>query len=81
MADVLMLIHIIGKKESKDLIPCVCQNSAIPVLTRKSDVTSLSKTALKCFEIDVLANDLYSLVTDEKQNENKMDIVFTQVRI
>lgn len=61
--------------DSKNLISQITTNATVPVLTRKSDVTSLSKTALKCFEIDVLANDLYSLVTDEKQNENKMDII------
>ena len=61
--------------DSKNMISQITKNATVPVLTRKSDVTSLSKTALKCFEIDVLANDLYSLVTDEKQNENKMDII------
>lgn len=61
--------------DSKNMISQITKNATVPVLTRKSDVTSLSKIALKCFEIDVLANDLYSLVTDEKQNENKMDII------
>ena len=61
--------------ESKDLISLISSNASVPVLTRKSDTSSLNKTAVKCFEIDVLANDLYSLVTDEKQNENKMDII------
>ena len=63
------------KKESKDLIPCVCQNSAIPVLTRKSDLSALKKTALKSFEKDALATDLYSLMTKQKLNEHHMLIV------
>lgn len=61
--------------DSKNLISILSSNSSVPVLTRKSDTTKLKKTAVKCFEIDVLANDLYSLVTGEKQNENKMDII------
>ena len=61
--------------ESKDIIPLLCDNSSIPVLTRKSDATTLKKTALKCFEKDVLANDLYNLITNQKTNENQMRII------
>lgn len=61
--------------ESKDLISLLSSNASVPILTRKSDTALLKKTALKCFEVDVLANDLYSLATDQKQNENKMDII------
>ena len=61
--------------DSKDLISLLSTKSSIPVLTRKSDTVNLKKTALKCFQTDVLANDLYSLVTENKQNENKMEIV------
>ena len=61
--------------QSKDLITDVCKNSTIPILTRKSDANALKKTALNCFEKDVLANDLYSLITGEKSNEHHMLIV------
>lgn len=61
--------------ESKDLIPLICSNSSIPVLTRKSDSTGLKKTAEKCFQLDVLANDLYGLITGTKLNEHQMLIV------
>ncbi len=61
--------------DSMDLISVLSENSTIPILTRKSDVTGLKKTAQKCFELDVLANDLYSLATDDKQNEYQMIIV------
>lgn len=61
--------------ESKDLISLISNKSSLPVLTRKSDVANLKKTALKCFEKDVLSNDLYSLITSDKQNENKMEII------
>jgi len=57
-------------ENAKDLISIVNSYSSVPVLTRKSDVSSLKKTALKCFELDVLANDLYNLSTGNKQNEN-----------
>lgn len=63
------------KKESMDLIPLLCKNSSIPILTRKSDEQALRKTAKKCFEKDVLANDLYSLITGTKTNEHQMLIV------
>ena len=61
--------------DSKDLISLLSKNSKIPVLTRKSDVDKLKKTAEKCFLKDVLASDLYSLATGEKQNENNMLII------
>lgn len=61
--------------DSKDIIPLACSNSSIPLLTRKSDLNSLKKTALSCFEKDVLANDLYSLITQKKLNENQMLLI------
>lgn len=60
---------------SKDIIPLLCNNSSVPILTRKSDEELLKKTAKKCFEKDVLANDLYSLITNKKINEHQMVIV------
>ncbi len=60
---------------SKDLIPQICKNASVPVLTRKSDVGSIKKCALKCFEKDVLANDLHDLITGNKTNEHQMIIV------
>ncbi len=61
--------------ESKDLISLLSKTSSIPVLTRKSDLSSLKKTALLAFEKDALANDLYNLVTQDKQNEHQMLII------
>lgn len=61
--------------ESKDLISEIGAKSAIPLLTRKSDVTKLKKTALLCYEKDVLANELYNLAADESINENYMAII------
>ena len=61
--------------DSKDLISLIASKSSIPILTRKSDASNLKKTALKCFEKDCLANDLYNLATNENQNENQMLII------
>lgn len=63
------------KKESKDLISLLAEKSAYPILTRKSDAALLKKTALDVFNKDVLANDLYNLISEEKQNEHQMIIV------
>ncbi len=62
-------------KDSKDLISLLCKSAQVPVLTRKSDSTLVKKTARQAFEIDILANDLYNLATNQKINEHKMDII------
>ncbi len=58
--------------DKKEIIAELSQKSDIPILTRKSDANNLKKTALSCFNKDVLANDLYNLITDEKTNEHYM---------
>lgn len=63
------------KREETDLIPLIVKNSSIPVLTRKSDTLLLKKSALKVYEKDVLANDIYNFVSGKKQNENQMLII------
>lgn len=62
-------------KESMDLISLLSQKSEIPLITRKSDTVNLKKSARKCFETDVLANDLYNLITEDNKNENHMIII------
>lgn len=61
--------------DGKDIIPLLKAKSDIPLLTRKSDEQALKRTALKCFELDSLACDLYSLATGVKLNEHNMLIV------
>lgn len=61
--------------DAKDVISLLSEKSSIPVLTRKSDVQELKKTALKSYELDVLANDIYNLATNENTNENQMIII------
>lgn len=60
------------KKGGTEILSQIIKNCETVLLTRKSDKNALSKTALKCFNIDVLANDLYNLVADEKNNEYQM---------
>ena len=57
-------------KDAKEFVAEICKKSRIPVLMRKSDVSGLKKTALACYEKDVLANDLYNLATKDRVNEN-----------
>lgn len=61
--------------DSKSLISLLAEKSDIPLLTRKSDCDALKKTAAKCYAKDSLANDLYNLAADEKNNEHQMLIV------
>jgi predicted nucleotidyltransferase len=61
--------------DSKNLISLISSNGKIPLLTRKSDVAKLKRIAKKCFEVDVLANDIYNLATDGNENENYMIII------
>lgn len=61
-------------KRGLELISEIEKAGNVPLLTRKSDVNKLGKAALPVFEIDVKANELYSLSTGEKLNENQMII-------
>ncbi|MBO4251354.1 MAG: nucleotidyltransferase family protein [Clostridia bacterium] len=61
--------------EHKDIISALAETSKIPIITRKSDIAALKKTAEKSFELDVLTNDVYNLATNENTNENQMIIV------
>ena len=58
------------KEERKDLISELSNTVKVPLITRKSDADGLTKTAKAVFIKDVTANDLYNLVSGEKQNEH-----------
>ena len=75
LSDKLYAKILAVKSESKSIVSDLSKNATIPVLTRKSDCDLLKKTALSCYEKDVLANDLYNLATGEKRNENQMIIL------
>ncbi len=57
----------------KDIISAISEKSTIPVITRKSEATELRRAALKSFEIDTLATELYSLAT--QKTDDKMILV------
>ena len=63
------------KESSKDLITYMCNNSNIPVLTRKKDYAEVKKIGVEVLKKDELANDLMNLVSGKKQNEYQMIIV------
>ena len=63
------------KKDSLELVSNISKVSNIPLLTRKSDFEKLKKTAVKCFNKDVLESDLYNLATSDIQNEHRMLII------
>ena len=57
------------KKSRAEEIFASLNAGAFPLLVRKSDAASLRKETLVCFERDVLANDLYNILTGEQVNE------------
>ena len=63
------------KKDRLDVLSELVKNSEIPVITRKSDVKKLGKTALRCFEKDVLANDTFNYLNKKHTNEFEMKII------
>lgn len=52
-----------------------------PFITRKSDVKKLSSVAKDCFETDVRANDIYSIISHNPTNEYEMKIIDTTKKI
>ena len=60
---------------NKDIISVLCENSAIPVITRKSQAAELKKTAKACYDVDSLACDIYDLATGNSENHNQMIVV------
>ncbi len=56
-------------EDAKNLISLLSSTSSIPLITRKSDVVNLKKTAEKIFKIDTLAVDLFNLANGVKLNE------------
>ena len=63
------------REDKKSLISELTKNASVPILTRKSDADKLKGLAKDCFNIDVLANDIFALSVNTKQNENQMLIV------
>lgn len=56
-------------EDKKDMISLLSEKSKIPILTRKKDFSEIKKTASLVLEIDILANDIYNLVSKNRTNE------------
>ncbi len=70
-----LYLKVLAIKEDKIDLLSKLSSASYPLITRKSDLTKLSGTALEVFEKDVFATEIYSSVTDAKINENNMIIV------
>lgn len=68
----LKVLAVDGNKS--EILPLLSKSS-FPILTRKSDLKLLGKTAYSVFEKDVFASSVYSLATGKKQNEHNMLII------
>jgi len=69
-----LYLKVLGVKKDKLNEVCALMGD-YPFIMRKSDVNQLGKTALKCFERDVFATDVYSLITGKKHNEYYTKII------
>ena len=63
------------RKERAAEILAELKQSDFPLLTRRSDLSELSKTAQTLIDKDFLANDIYRLITMKNMNENVMKLV------
>ena len=60
----------VSRKDNAEILGELSKGS-FPVLARKSDTGALKKEALACFETDVRANDLFSVLTGNFTNYNE----------
>ena len=69
-----LYLKVLAIKESKlELLSSLAGKT--PFIMRKSDASKLSDSAIKCFNKDVTANDLYNLITKQKTNEFYTQII------
>ena len=69
-----LYLKILAIKKEKCKLLSYLSTAKYPLLTRKSDVSSLSQTALQIFLKDVYCNNVYSAVSNNKTNEFYMVI-------
>lgn len=65
----LYLNLLAAEKSDSEKLLSELSKSELPLLVRKSDALALKKNALACFETDVLANDLYNVLTGSAYHE------------
>ena len=69
-----LYLKILALNKNKPDILSTLSKAKYPLITRKSDYSGLSSTALECFDKDIFANAVYSSVTGKKINEFEMKI-------
>ena len=70
-----LYLKVLAINKQKSDVLSVLANSNYPIITKKRDADNLIGIALKCFEKDLLANDIYSLATGEKIKEYQIKLV------
>lgn len=70
-----LYLKILALSKDKTDILSLLSKAKYPLITRKSDYSSLQGTSLECFNKDVFALDVYSSVTGVKTNEFEMKII------
>ncbi|MBO5889575.1 MAG: nucleotidyltransferase family protein [Clostridia bacterium] len=71
--DDLYLKVLAVNKDRTDILSTLSK-AKYPLITRKSNYSTLSGTALECFNKDIFSSDIYSSVTGTKTNEFEMKI-------
>lgn len=69
--DDLYLKVLAVNKDRTDILSTLSK-AKYPLITRKSNYSTLSGTALECFNKDIFSSDIYSSVTGTKTNEFEM---------
>ena len=67
----------VNKERAADILAAL-KTSEFPLITRKSDLSSLSKAAQALIEKDFQANDIFNLLTIRKINDNAMRLIETK---
>ncbi len=70
-----LYLKVLAINEHKVDLLSKLSTASYPLITRKSDLSKLSGTALEVFEKDVFSTEIYSAVTGVKSNEHNMIIV------
>ncbi len=70
-----LYLKVLAINKEKQSMLSELSSSKYPLITRKSDALKLSGIAYECFQKDVFASDVFSLVTKNKTNEFEMKII------
>ncbi len=63
------------KKGSERLLTEIANNNTLPIIERKSSISKLENTALKCFYKDVFASNVYNVIKREYNGDFQMKII------